>query len=175
MELTRRDALAALGAAGVAAAGGAALTWESMQETPLGDHEYETLVALAEVVYPSGVDGIPTFVETYVVGRVRDRPDYARGIAESIGTLDTLAADWFGDEVVDLPPDQRDALLREAGLEEAAPDPEGGTSNRMRYYLVNELLFAFYTSPTGGSLVGLENPPGHPGGTESYQHGPRDD
>jgi hypothetical protein len=43
----------------------------------------------------------------------------------------------------------------------------------VRYYVVNELLYALYTSPTGGELVGIENPQGHPGGHESYQHEPR--
>ena len=49
-------------------------------------------------------------------------------------------------------------------------------SDRVRFFVVNELLFALYSSPTGGSLVGIENPVGHPGGTESYQHaGPEDE
>jgi hypothetical protein len=42
----------------------------------------------------------------------------------------------------------------------------------VRYYVVNELLLALYASPTGGELVGIENPQGHPGGTASYQQGP---
>jgi len=46
--------------------------------------------------------------------------------------------------------------------------------HRVRYYLVNDLLFALYSSPTGGKLVGIENPQGHPGGTGSYQQPPND-
>jgi len=37
-------------------------------------------------------------------------------------------------------------------------------AERVRYYVVNELLLALYASPTGGELVGLENPQGHPAG-----------
>jgi hypothetical protein len=43
----------------------------------------------------------------------------------------------------------------------------------VRYYVVDELLYAFYASPVGGGMAGIENPPGYPGGTESYQEGPR--
>jgi hypothetical protein len=52
------------------------------------------------------------------------------------------------------------------------PDPRGSDEQRVRYFVVNELLFALYASPTGGELVGIENPQGHPGGIQSYQRGP---
>lgn len=172
MELTRRDALAALGAAGVTAAGGAALTLDALDAPEFGEHERDTLVALARVVYPSAVEGVPEFVERYVVGRVRDRPEHAAGAAGAVATLDARANDWFGADAVDLAADDRDALLRQAGLDAADPDPDGDTAQRLRYYLVNDLLFALYSSPTGGELVGIENPQGHPGGTDSYRRGP---
>jgi hypothetical protein len=34
----------------------------------------------------------------------------------------------------------------------------------VNYYLLDELLFAFYSSPTGGELIGNKNPRGYPGG-----------
>jgi hypothetical protein len=52
------------------------------------------------------------------------------------------------------------------------PDPDGTDAGRVRYYVVNELLYALYASPTGGELVGIENPRGYPGGTASYRRGP---
>jgi hypothetical protein len=58
------------------------------------------------------------------------------------------------------------------GVRTAEPDPDGTDVERVRYYVVNELLFALYSSPTGGELVGLENPQGHPGGIDSYRRGP---
>jgi hypothetical protein len=42
----------------------------------------------------------------------------------------------------------------------------------VRHLVVNDLLYALYASPTGARLAGLENPPGHPGGIESYREGP---
>jgi len=49
-------------------------------------------------------------------------------------------------------------------VDTAGPDPDGVAGERIRYYLVNELLYAFYASPTGAGLVGLENPRPIPAG-----------
>jgi hypothetical protein len=188
MELSRRDALAALAAAG--AAGGAALAvdgdlldgladddvlGEEPDETPSGpldDATLSVLVAAAEVLYPDAVDGVEAFVTEFAQGRAQDRPDHARGVADAAAYLDEYAAAWFDDEFAALSPADRDAALRRMGADTADPDPEGGDVGRVRYYVVNDLLFALYASPTGGELVGIENPQGYPGGTRSYQRGP---
>ena len=193
MELTRRDALAALATSGVAVGVGA-LGWDALREphsssndspgstdevTDGGDdapiafteHEAATLSALARTLYPSAVTGVHRFVETYVVGRVRDRPAYAEEIERALETLDEYATEWFDGRYRTLPAPDRDALLRQMGLTSAAPRPAGSDPERLRYYLVNELLYALYSSPTGGELVGTENPMGYPGGVESYRPG----
>lgn len=176
MELSRRDALAALTAAGAATATGAALTWTSLRdgddEGSFDDHEARTLVAVARTVYPSAVEGIPEFVERYVVGRVRDRPDYADGMRDALATLDVYAESRYDAAFAELDDDERDTLLRSVGVDDATPDPDGADAARLRFYLVNDLQFALYTTPTGGDLVGIENPQGHPGGTGSYRRGP---
>ncbi|WP_435349420.1 gluconate 2-dehydrogenase subunit 3 family protein [Haloarchaeobius sp. HRN-SO-5] len=174
MELTRRDALAALTSTGVVVGAGAA----ALSRTRLDDEradpsvDVETLVAVAEVVYPSDVDGVEEFVRTYVAGRTVDRPDYREGMVEALAAVDERANWWFDDAFVDLDLDDRDATLRQLGAAGVDPDPGGSTAAQVRYYVVNELLYALYTSPTGGSLVGTENPVGHPGGTDSYRRGP---
>lgn len=180
-ELTRRDAIAALGAAGVAV-GGAVLASETDDEEsehadtaqgPVGEHEHETVLAVAEVVYPSAVENVPEFVESYLRGRVRDDDAHGRAVAETVGYLDDYAATWYpAESFASLAPDTRDDALRRMGVDRTAPDPEGGDVQRVRYYLINDLLFALYASPTGGELVGIENPQGYPGGTDSYRRGP---
>ncbi|MFC7155087.1 gluconate 2-dehydrogenase subunit 3 family protein [Halomarina halobia] len=180
MELTRRDALAALAASG-ALGGGAALTWERLGRADDGEggsvafdeRAVETLVAVAAVLYPSAATGVPEFVETYVVGRIRDRAAYAAGVRDALSTLDVAAESWYGGPYATLDGDERDRLLRELGVATAEPNPDGTDAERLRYYLVNELLYAFYASPAGGELVGIENPQGHPGGLESYRRGPK--
>lgn len=174
--LTRRDALAALAAAGFATGAMAGYRSDGASrvdgERTLGESALEVLVAVAEVVYPSDVSGIREFVETYSVGRVRDRPEYAAGLADAADTLDSTAGRWYDAPYVELSPEKRDRVLREMLVHTADPDPRGADRERVRYYLVNELLFALYSSPTGGRLVGIENPQGHAGGTTSYRRGP---
>ena len=179
--LTRRDALAALVAAGAAGAGLAASTRDSPEENtsrdpdesePLGAHERETLTAVARVVYPDTLGGVGEFVRTYAAGRAETRPERAQAIADAVATLDERADRTEGAPYVDLSPRRQDELLREMGVDVVDSDPEGIVAARLRYYLVNELLFALYASPTGGRLVGIENPHGHPGGVTSYQRGP---
>ena len=140
-------------------------------EPSLSTDLLDLLDALAGVLYPDGVEGRREFVETYVLGRVSDRSDYRDGVREAAAQLDAVARDWEGSPYAELDADVRDRILRNLGVETADPDPEGPISNRIRYYLVDDLLFALYSSPTGGRLVGIENPIGHPGGIESYQRG----
>lgn len=178
--LTRRDALIALGAAGVGAAGLGALAWDELgDETPEqrgaddSSGQRETIVAAAEALYPERVSGIDSFVERYVVGRVQDRPAYLDGVRTAARNLDDYARHWYDQPFAELDRGTRQAVFDNYGLADRDPDPDGTERERVRYYLINELLFAFYSSPTGGSLIGLENPPGHPGGIETYQRGPR--
>lgn len=173
MELTRRDALVALGAVGTGTAVvglGVGELGGGSDETD-GDRVRETLVAAAEVVYPSGLSGIEAFVGTFLEGRL-DREDHAAGLREAVEELDELAVEWYDDRFARLSPKERDRFLREVGAHTAEESPDGTTAQRVRYYVVNELLLALYSSPTGGELVGLENPQGHPGGVESYRRGP---
>lgn len=192
MRLSRRDALAAL--AGLSAAGGGvavgSLTTrdppvagdertgedgavDDGDREPAADDALSVLVAAAEVLYPSAVEGHRTFVDTYLDGRRRRDPDHYEGVVAAATELDAVARDWHGERFEDLAPETRDTLLRELGVDVADPVPGGNLSDRLRFFVVNDLLYAFYTSPTGGALVGTENPTGYPGGTESYQRGPR--
>lgn len=171
-DLSRRDALVALGAAGVATAGLGALAWDALDDGGPSRTERETIVAVAEALYPSSVTGVERFVEDYVVGRVQGRADYLQGVRDAATAVDEYARFWEDTPYADLDRETRQAVLAEYGVTQRDPDPTGSEIERVRYYLYNELLFAFYSSPTGGSMVGIENPPGHPGGTDSYRQGP---
>ena len=197
MELSRRDALAALAASGVAVGTGAMLEGnpfaadDSSTDSATPEDRLDALLAVAEVVYPSEVSGIEEFVRTYALGRVEDRaaqsaadterggttredrPAYREGMVTALSTLDEYARSWHDGDFRTLDAGTRASVLDEMGVDNASPDPEGAPRERVRYYVVNELLYALYTSPTGGKLVGIENPQGHPGGTGSYQRGPQ--
>jgi hypothetical protein len=179
MELTRRDAVAAIaalgGAGGVAVGYGRLRSGGSGEEPgpalPAESHVIETMTAVAEVVYPSELTGIESFVETFLERRL-DGGDHAVEVRETVARLDDLGESWHDGRVVDLPLERREELLYDVGADTAEEDPTGTTAERVRYYVVNELLLALYASPTGGELVGIENPQGHPGGTATYQQGP---
>lgn len=173
MRLTRRDALAALAGAGIV--GGGAVASAARDSEPADDDRavLDVLVAAAEVVYPTDVSGVREFVEAYSLGRIEARPDYREGVRDATATLDDHARSWHDEPFVALPPGRRDALLREMGVDAADPAPDGIAPERVRFYVVNELQYALYTSPAGGRLVGIENPQGYPGGTDSYRRGPR--
>jgi len=173
MELTRRDAVAALAAAGIAGGGALAAERTGLLEDEEADVPVtETMVAAAEAVYPTAVTGVREFVETYVIGRAEDRPGYQEGIVEATAVLNEDARTWTDSAFVDLTVAERDELLHEMSVDVVDPDPDGIAAERIRFYVVNELQYALYTSPTGGRLVGIENPQGHPGGLGSYQQGP---
>jgi hypothetical protein len=178
-ELTRRDALAALAAAGLGVAASGVFAWEKLTDDDRSDaatlstDDRETLTVLAETLYPSAVSGVSEFVETYVVGRLDGRPEREAEIVAAIDILDSYTEEWYGAPFRTLDATERDESLDSMGIDVTDPDPEGHDVERVRFYLVNELLFALYTSPTGGELLGLENPQGYPGGTSSYQQGPR--
>lgn len=179
MKLTRRDAVAALAAVGAVGAGSVATRYDPPRaddgadgrppESEVSAGLLDVMDAAAAVVYPSDVEGRRAFVERYVLGRTADRASYRRGLAETAAELDAVARDWRDAPFADLSADERDGVLRGVGAATADPVPDGTISERVRFYVVNDLLFAFYSSPTGGRLVGVENPVGHPGGTRSYQ------
>ncbi|AUG47374.1 hypothetical protein BVU17_07510 [Haloarcula taiwanensis] len=188
-ELTRRDALKALGAAGVTVGGAAALVWnesgtdksaESAEkdtetaESEFGDHERETYHAVATIVYPSEVTGVREFVNSYVTSRVEADPERAAEMTTAVADLDAYTREWEDTVFTALDTETQEETLRGMGVKAADPEPHGDPRHRVRYYLVNDLLFALYSSPTGGELVGIENPQGYPGGTSSYQQPPND-
>ena len=188
--LTRRDAMAALAAAGIAgstALAGCSAGDETSDDGPARDESdageplpgpieprhLEVLTATAAVVYPSDLDGVEAFVGRFVRGRAAERPEHAAGVADSAEYVVEWSRSWLDAEFAALDPARREEALDRIGAREAEPDPGGSDAERVRYYVVNELLFALYASPTGGELVGIENPQGHPGGTESYRLGPQ--
>jgi hypothetical protein len=179
MELTRRDALAALTSAGILAGGTAAVLArdgfaDGNESRETGDDDLvAALVATAETVYPSAVENVAPFVESYASTKLDTRPTFRAGAAETLADLDAEAQITFDARFAALDPVDRGAVLRRVGAETANPVPEGTAAERVRYYFVNEVLYALFTSPTGGELVGIENPQGHPGGTDTYQRGPQ--
>jgi hypothetical protein len=175
MELSRRRVIVA--AAGGLAAGTA--LWSLQHQSAAvqsGDEsglevDQGVLMAVAEVVYPTEVDTDTAgdLIRSYL----RYQPPRRRErIGAASRALDRQARRQYGTSFSRLSTEERETLLRELGVDRVAPDPDGTVPERIRYHLVNGALYALFTDPTGGRLVSIENPRGHPGGYESYAGDP---
>lgn len=172
MLLSRRDALGALLVGGGFGVGVDQLPASEGVSREADDDfaaAVQALTAVADVVYPSAVTPTDEFVDEYVGGLP---PERQRTVANVVQSLDAYARREFGDELSALSPDACDAVLRSLGVDRTVSDPSGSLPERVRYHVVNLLLYGLYTSPRGSRLVGIENPVGFPGGYESYQKSP---
>jgi len=160
MKLTRRDAIAALGAAGITSLAGC----ESLTGSTEPPSEMETMVALAEVLYPSAAEPTTEFVQSFLFGRIYDKESYQSALEAGVGTLNDIARDTEGAPFGRLDPDQRVSVIENSDLRTGESVADGSDVERVNYHLIDELLFAFYASPTGGEMVGNPNPRGFPGG-----------
>ncbi|WP_254538080.1 gluconate 2-dehydrogenase subunit 3 family protein [Halomarina litorea] len=175
MTLSRRDALAALAGTTLGATalgyGPGALAADGADE-PATDARVAAATAVAAVVYPSAVTVDASFVRRRVFGRPEPLPGHFDGLARAIDTVDEFCVARFDRPVAALDPADRHRALAQLGVYAVHANPEGSVAERVRYYLVNDLLYALFTHPTGGELLGNPNPPGWPGGTDVYQRGP---
>ena len=168
MKLTRRDAIVALTAMGI----GAGEVGRAFHSSEGEDAIVRRMLAAAETVYPSTVDVNDEFVSTYVLGRLTHRENHRTELERAVTELNDHARRVTGRAFEDLAVDRRRDVFRDLGVDRALSNPDGTVEEQIRYYVVNDLLYVLFTSPVGGTLVGFENPPGYPGGRESYQRGP---
>jgi hypothetical protein len=185
VKLTRRDAIAAIVGGGMAgyvfhdaAAGGdghpnsdgadVGSASGDPRSPGLAVDEIATLVSVAEVVYPSEVSVTAGFVSKYVDGMGATRRERLR---DAIGELNDQSRSWYGTGFGSATRSERDALLRRLGVDAVQPRPEGTVAERVRYHVVNGLLYALFTTPKGSRLLGIEEPKGHPGGYAAYRTG----
>lgn len=179
MRLTRRDAIAVVGTSGILTAAatviGDASTAGKQRHNPDGaantgslqDEAFSTMHALAEVLYPSEVEVNRGFIKTYVE---RHPSEWQAEIGTSLEDLDSHSRRWADKRFAALTPERREGLLREYGIDRVQPVRDGTTNQQIRFYLVNGLLFALYTTPKGSELVGIRNPQGYPGGYQSISN-----
>ena len=179
---SRRQFLAALGGTALAAAAygystdsGRSLAADAgtgQRSHPASGYHIDALTALAKAVYPSDVSVERSFIESRVFGRVEPEPDHFEKLVAAIEAVDGHARARFGGRITELSAGRRREVLRSMGVTTVHPTADGTTAEQVRFYVVNDLLYALFTSPVGGDLLGIDNPPGHPGGREAYQRGP---
>ena len=170
MESTRRETFSIVLFGGIGAGAGlrglAAVSeppQEAHSEQPITDSHKETLSKLAEVIYPSAVTEPDPLIDSYLHYQP---PDRLRAIRDATLDLDTAAQRRYGAQFAALTTGERETLLREMGVDRMSAVQDGTVPGRVRYFLVNGLLFSLFTDPAGSQLVGIDNPVGHPGGYE---------
>lgn len=170
MTIERREWLVALGlATGLASVPGidrSSLLDRETSDSSFGQRERETLMEVAAIVYPTAADYDEEFVMSHVESRSEARQ---QGIYTAVDDLNAFARQWYGRSFPSLSSATQRSLLRDLGVGRAGADPDSTATERIRYYVVNQLLFALYTDPRGSRLFGVDNPRGYPGGYESYQ------
>ncbi|EMA23694.1 gluconate 2-dehydrogenase subunit 3 family protein [Haloarcula argentinensis] len=179
---SRRQFLTALGGTAFAAAGygygtepSGSVAVDSVTGSsahPASGEHIEALTAIATAVYPSAVSITPSFIESRVFGRVEPEPGHFDKLVTAIEAVDDHAKARFGGRITDISAGRRRQVLQSMGVTTVHPTADGTTAEQVRFYLVGDLLYVLFTSPMGGKLLGVDNPPGHPGGREAYKQGP---
>jgi hypothetical protein len=179
---TRRQFLTGLGGTALAATVygygiGSAQSPDYATETRSGTHpasqyHIDVMTAIARAVYPSTVSVESSFIESRVFGRVEPEPSHFEKLMTAIESVDSHARARFGGGITDISAGRRRKVLQSMGVTTVHPTADGTTAEQIRFYLINDLLYVLFTSPAGGELMGIDNPPGHPGGREAYRRGP---
>lgn len=172
MKLTRRDAVLAFVGGGVVASASAIDGALADGDGTVTGDDVETLAALTEVLYPSEVEVTREFVETSALGLALVDEGYLAGLSDALAAVRTTSRRETGRRFESLDPELGDRVLRATGAGLAHAAPEGTVAQRVRYYVVDGLLYALYATPKGARLVGNPNPKGYPGGAEYYQRPP---
>lgn len=165
---TRRDMLSAVA---IGTVGGVLLASVPIQRdhdrprerdtSALRDDELSTVAGVADVVYPTSVSISTEFLLGYARRLDPSRMAEFRAVLRELNRESRVV---FGMDFGDASDDEREALLRALGVDSTYPRPDGTLAGRIRYHVVNGLLYALFTTPSGTQLVGVDNPKGHPGG-----------
>ncbi|MFO7925678.1 MAG: hypothetical protein ACQET5_00140 [Halobacteriota archaeon] len=166
MRPTRRQAL--LGLVGASSAGGLGvyeLLDRTMVDGPLSDAGMDGLLTVADIVHPAAPEDVEPVISAYVDGLSDDR---IRELVTALYELDSRSRRHFGVSFGALSRARGERLLATLGVNRAQSRPKGTLAERVRYHIVNAVLYALLTRPAGTELFGIGNPVGFPGGFASY-------
>ena len=165
MQLTRRDAVVALGTASVSGGLGFVVA-DHEQRTleraggPVTPGVISRLAVIADVVYPSKVSATEGYIEAYVSRLPEERREATVAGVEAVAR--TVERTW-AESLMSAPNAAIDSTLHRMGVDRVNADPDGTVAERVRFHIVNSLLYLLFTTPKGSRLVGIDNPVGYPG------------
>lgn len=166
MRLTRRRALLGLvGASSVGGLGVYELLGRTTNDGPLSDAGMDGLLTVADIVHPAAPEEVEPVISAYV-GRLNQTR--TRGLVTTLSELDSRSRRHFGASFGALSRAQGERLLTTLGVNRVQSRPGGTLAERVRYHLVNSVLYALLIRPAGTELYDIGNPVGFPGGFDSH-------
>lgn len=129
--------------------------------------DFRTIQSVAEVVCPSPIrvnDDLITLIVEFI-------PETRHPLLSTTCfelneySLKTYGAQYY--QIDSVP--ARDKILRQLGVHRVHSNSTGLFPQRVRYHLVNTILYVIFTHPVGSSIVGQTNPVGFAGGFAKYQ------
>jgi hypothetical protein len=162
----RRTFLGLVGASSVLGLGAYELTGGSRPtDEDIPPHVVDGMVTVADAVYPGDPEQFRPVVRSYTT-RLGDS---RRG--ELLGTLselDRISSRHAGSPFRTLAGPEATRLLERLGVNRVQSRRQGTLSERVRFHLVNSVLYAILTDPAGTGRFDIDNPAGYPGGFDSY-------
>lgn len=162
----RRTLLGLLGATSIAGLGAFELGDRAVPvERTLSNRAVADLLAIADLVFPAESGTFEPAVTGYVSRLSEAR---RRALLRDLSELNRVAYGQTGSPVRALSREELGRLFEALGVNRVEPDSQGVLAERVRFRLVNSLLYALLTHPSGTRQFGIENPVGYPGGFASY-------
>jgi len=162
----RRTFLGLVGASSVLGLGAYELTGGTRStDEDIPPHVVEGMLTVADAVYPGDPEPFRSILRRYV-----DRLGESRlgGLLETLAELDQISSRYSGSLFRSLSGAEATRLFERLGVNRVQSRRAGTLSERVRFHLVNSVLYAILTDPAGTERFDVGNPAGYPGGFDSY-------
>ncbi len=170
VSLTRRRTLGILALASAGSVSIHELTRSpSTGSGSLSERQVQKLLTIVDVVYPSSD---PRQFEPTVRNYVDSLPEERRQILlGTLAELDRITADALGQPLGAASTPGVIMVMKRIGVDRVQSKPRGMLAERIRFHLVNSIMYALLTEPRVTRSFGIDNPVGYPGGFSSYISG----
>lgn len=127
----------------------------------LSDRDLEVLLAIADAIHPTE----PTRFRSPLVRYLEEKSDQRRGELQYTRIeFDQLAVRRTGAGFVSMNARQARLFLHTIGVSRVQSQRKGTLVERIRFHLLNTVLYVTMTDPAGTAIFDISNPIGYPGG-----------